>query len=186
MIFEPLPLAGAFLLRGEPVADARGHFVRIFCEAEFARNGLQSRFVQHSVSHNRLRATLRGLHFQEGDHAETKLVRCIRGCIFDVIVDVRAGSPTLGRWYGVELSSANALALYVPPGFAHGFLTLENDSDVLYQITPPYQPGHGRILRWDDPALGIQWPLQPVVISDQDRQASGFRELRPEGSTNDQ
>jgi dTDP-4-dehydrorhamnose 3,5-epimerase len=177
VIFEALPLEGACLLRGEPATDARGHFVCTFCAVEFASHGLQSEFPQQSISHNPLRATLRGLHYQEGALAETKVVRCVRGRIFDVIVDIRRDSFTRGRWHGVELSSVNGLALYIPAGFAHGFITLEDYSDVMYQITPAYQAGHGRTLRWNDPDVGIQWPLQPGLMSDADRQAPFFKTL---------
>jgi dTDP-4-dehydrorhamnose 3,5-epimerase len=177
MIFESLPLAGAWLLSGEPAADARGDFVRVFCEAEFACHGLQLHFPQHSVSHNPRSGTLRGLHYQSGDYAETKLVRCVRGSIFDVIVDIRPGSSTYGRWHAEKLSADNGLALYIPTGFAHGFLTLEDHSDVLYQITPAHQSGHGRALRWDDPDLGIKWPLQPQLLSDADSKAPFFATL---------
>lgn len=174
MIFEALPLQGAFMIRPEPVSDNRGHFARVFCTREFHAKGLHSDFPQHSVSFNKLRGTLRGLHFQVPPHAETKVVSCTRGRIYDVIVDIRKDSPTFGQWQGVELSASNSLALYVPTGFAHGFITLEDASDVHYMITPAHVPGFARAIRWDDPALAITWPLAPLVMSESDRLAQTF------------
>lgn len=171
MIFEPLPLEGVILVRAEPVADARGHFARAFCTREFGLHGLLTQFPQHSVSHNLKRATLRGLHYQQEPYAETKLVRCVRGAVFDVVVDLRPGSPTYARWCGVELSAGTGAAIYIPPGLAHGFMTLEADTDLYYLISPEHQPGVGQSLRWNDPVLAIDWPMEPEVMSDADRMA---------------
>jgi dTDP-4-dehydrorhamnose 3,5-epimerase len=179
MKFEALPLAGARLVRPEPAVDARGSFARSFCVREFGAQGLVTDFPQHSFSHNWQRGTLRGLHYQAAPHAETKLVRCTRGAIFDVIVDLRPGSPTHGRWHGTELTADNQLALYVPAGFAHGFITLADASDVQYMIDREHVPGQGRSLRWNDPDLAIHWPLEPTIMSDADRASASFRNRSP-------
>jgi dTDP-4-dehydrorhamnose 3,5-epimerase len=168
MIFTATPLAGAHLIDLNRVQDERGFFARTFCAAEFAAQGLVAPASQCSVSFNARRGTLRGLHFQLPPHDEEKLVRCTRGAIFDVIVDMRPGSATQRRWLGMELTAANHRSLYIPKGFAHGFLSLEDDTEVFYMISVPYAPGHARGLRWNDPALGIEWPGEPVVISARD------------------
>lgn len=175
MIFEPLSLQGACLIRPEPVADERGYFARSFCATEFAQHGLATSFPQHSLSYNAVRGTLRGLHYQSSPHEEVKVVRCIRGRIFDVIVDLRATSPAYAQWLAFELSAENGLSVYIPAGFAHGFITLADASEVSYLIDREYVPGHGRSLRWDDPKLAIRWPLQPAVMSASDRQAPYLR-----------
>ncbi len=175
MNFEPLALQGACLIRPEPVVDERGYFARNFCTSEFRQHGLATSFAQHSSSFNTARGTLRGLHYLANPYAETKVVRCTRGSIFDVLVDLRADSATYGHWLSFELSADNYLALYIPVGFAHGFITLTDASEVQYLIDKEQVPGHGRALRWDDPDLAIAWPMQPLVISDHDRNASAFR-----------
>jgi dTDP-4-dehydrorhamnose 3,5-epimerase len=152
----------------EPHVDSRGHFARTFCAEEFAAHGLATTIAQTSASRNTVAGTLRGMHIQADPHAETKLVRCVRGAIFDVIVDMRANSPSRLRWHGVRLDAETGAAIYVPAGFAHGFVTLEPDSDVMYQMSTPYAPDAARGLRWDDPALGIDWPCSPTVISARD------------------
>jgi dTDP-4-dehydrorhamnose 3,5-epimerase len=179
MIFTPLSLQGAWLIRDEPARDERGYFARSFCNTEFRQQGLIVEFPQHSVSWTRQRGTLRGLHYQESPHEEIKLVRCTRGSIHDVIVDLRADSPTLGQWLAFELTADNHLSLYIPGGFAHGFITLEPGSEVHYMISREYVPGHGRTVHWNDQDLAINWPLQPVVMSDNDRHAPLFRTLQP-------
>jgi len=166
--FVALPLAGAFLLEPERLEDDRGHFARTFCADAFRERGLNPLVAQSSVSRNSLRGTLRGMHYQAAPHEEAKLVRCTRGAIFDVIVDIRPASPTRLRWFGARLTDANGHALYAPEGFAHGFLTLADDSEVLYQISAPYHPDLQRGFRWDDPAVGIAWPETPRVISARD------------------
>src|SRR5262245_60677259 len=161
MIFQNTPLAGACLLEIEPHCDERGFFARSWCRDEFAAHGLDTRLVQCSISRNRLKGTLRGLHFQAAPHAEAKLVRCTMGAIYDVIVDLRPGSPTLCRHYGAMLTAENHRALYVPEGFAHGFLTLADESEVLYQMSEFYHADSSRGVRWNDSAFGIPWPNAP-------------------------
>jgi dTDP-4-dehydrorhamnose 3,5-epimerase len=168
MIFRPTALDGAWLIELEPNEDRRGFFARSFDAREFEARGLRGTVAQCNVSHNRRRGTLRGLHLQLPPAAETKLVRCTRGAIHDVIVDLRPGSATYLRHYGVELSAANRRQLYVPELFAHGFLTLDDDTEVSYQTGEFYTPGQEAGLRWDDPALGIRWPAAVEVLSDKD------------------
>jgi dTDP-4-dehydrorhamnose 3,5-epimerase len=175
--FEALALAGAWLIHTEPATDARGFFARTYCSRELRQPGLIADYPQHSISFNDARGTLRGLHYQAEPHAETKIVRCTRGAIFDVVVDLRAGSATRGRWLGIELTEANRASLYVPAGFAHGFITLDDASEVLYMIDKEHVPGLGRSLRWDDPDLAIRWPFAPAIMSDNDRQAPLLRSI---------
>jgi dTDP-4-dehydrorhamnose 3,5-epimerase len=169
VIFQALPLAGAFTVELEPVADERGFFARSFCRDAFRARGLAADYPQCSVSFNARRGTLRGMHYQAAPHAEAKLVRCTRGRLYDVIVDLRPESHTCCRWVGVELDAARRNALYVPEGFAHGFLTLEDETEVFYQISHAYVPESARGVRYDDPAFGIRWPAAPSVISERDR-----------------
>ncbi len=169
MDFKTLAIEGLRLI--EPVlhGDDRGFFARVFCAESFAREGLATDFVQRSVSFNSTRGTLRGLHFQRAPHQETKLVRCTSGAVFDVVVDLRKGSPSFGRSQTVVLSADNRAMLYIPAGFAHGYLTLADNSEVAYEITPAFVEGAGAGLAFDDPALGIDWPQTPFVLSDKDR-----------------
>ena len=168
MRFSPTEIAGVILVEAEPRTDERGSFARLHCPEEFAAAGHPFTPAQTSLSRNPRALTLRGMHHQPAPHAETKLVRCVRGRIFDVAVDLRPASPTHRRWAAAELSAENARALLVPEGVAHGFLTLEPDTDVLYQIAPPYSPGHEAGVRWDDPAFAIAWPARPELISPRD------------------
>lgn len=168
MHIEPLALSGLVAVRFPRHTDVRGHFERIYDREAFAAAGLADCSLQCSLSWNPRGGTLRGLHFQREPHAETKLVRCLRGRIFDVAVDIRLGSPTFGRWAAVELSPENGLALYIPHGFAHGFLTLDEGTLVQYQMAEPFVAGAGSGLRWDDPAIGIDWPRSPALIGDKD------------------
>ena len=174
MELRPTPLADAFLVETDVSKDERGSFYRAFCQREFSALGLPGSFVQSSVSRNRLRGTLRGLHFQTAPRPEAKLVRCIRGVVCDVIVDLRRESSTFRRWFSVELSEANALALYIPEGFAHGFQTLEDNADLLYQMTEFYEPGLAGGVNFMDPAFGISWPLEVTAISERDRSLPRF------------
>jgi dTDP-4-dehydrorhamnose 3,5-epimerase len=176
MRFTPTPLAGAFILDIEAHRDDRGFFARSFCRDEMNRMGLESSVVQCSISFNSAPGTLRGMHWQDAPHEEDKLVRCVGGAIFDVIVDIRKGSPTYGKWFGETLTAQNRRALFIPKGFAHGFLTLEPDSEVFYQISTLFVPGYGRGFRWNDPSIGIAWPSAPHVISERDTGYPPFAE----------
>ncbi len=177
MRFARLPIDGLWLIEPEVHRDERGFFARVFCAEAFRREGLESDFVQRSVSFNARRGTLRGLHFQSEPHAETKLVRCTSGAIFDVAVDLRLGSPTFGRCQTLLLSAQNRSMLYIPAGFAHGFQTLADDTEVAYDITPAFVPGCSAGLAHDDPSLGIAWPEPATVISDRDRSLPKLAEL---------
>ncbi len=168
MIFQPSPLPGAFTIEMQRLEDERGFFARSYCAEQFAVRGLSATMPQSSVSFNARRATLRGLHYQAEPHAEDKLVRCTAGSIYDVIVDLRPDSPMHRRWFATELSAENHRSLYVPKGVAHGFITLREDTEVLYMISVPYVPGFDRGIRWNDPAIGIIWPLEPTVVSARD------------------
>jgi dTDP-4-dehydrorhamnose 3,5-epimerase len=169
VLFTPTELSGACVVDLEPRGDARGLFARAFCADEFARHGLVTAFVQMNVSFTAAKGTIRGLHYQIGDAAETKLVRCTRGAIFDVIVDLRPGSPTFGKHIGVELTADNRRAVYVPKMFAHGHQALTDDVELLYQVDAFYQPAAERGIRFDDPALAIVWPEPVTVVSEKDR-----------------
>lgn len=169
MIFRELPLAGAYVIELEPYSDERGHFARAWCRREFEEQGLATEFVQANVSVNFEAGTLRGMHFQASPYREVKLIRCVQGAIYDVIVDVRKDSPTYLKWAGVELSPDSYRMLYVPEDFAHGFQTLEPNSEVNYLVSEFYTPEAACGLRHNDPALGIDWPLPVSRISAQDR-----------------
>jgi dTDP-4-dehydrorhamnose 3,5-epimerase len=174
MIFTESPIPGAFLIDLEKRGDERGFFARVFCEKEFAAHGLVTHYVQVNNSLSATRGTLRGMHYQLPPKAETKLVRCVRGALWDAIVDLRPGSPTFGKSFGTELSAENRRMLYVPKGFAHGFVTLSDATEALYFVDEFYGPEQERIARWNDPRYGIQWPIAPVVLSDKDRDARDF------------
>jgi dTDP-4-dehydrorhamnose 3,5-epimerase len=176
MIFTPAPLAGAFLIELEKRGDARGFFARAFCEREFAEHGLATRFVQANNSLSTKKGTLRGMHYQLPPGAETKLVRCIRGALYDVILDLRPDSPTFGRHYGAELSADNGRMMYAPRGCAHGFITLTDDAEAFYLVDQFYAPDCERGVRWDDPKFAIEWPARPTVISDKD---AAWRDFDP-------
>ncbi|MFJ1309551.1 dTDP-4-dehydrorhamnose 3,5-epimerase [Agrobacterium tumefaciens] len=169
MIFHKTPLDGARVIELEKRGDDRGFFARLFCEKEFAAEGLETRFVQINNSLSSKRGTLRGLHYQLPPSGEVKVVRAIRGALYDVIVDLRAGSPTFGKWFGAELSAENRMMMYVPRGFAHAFITLTDDTEALYLVSDFYAPECERGLRFNDPALGIEWPIEPVEVSEKDR-----------------
>lgn len=170
MRFTETAIPGAWIIDVEPVEDERGFFARTVCRDEFVRHGLNADFVQQSVSFNRRRGIVRGLHYQAPPHEEEKLVRVTAGAVFDVIVDLRAGSPARGRWLGVELTAANRRALYIPKGVAHGFQTLSDGAEVFYQMTVPYRPDAARGMRWDDPAIGVAWPdAAGAILSERDR-----------------
>lgn len=174
IIFKETELAGAFVVEPERFDDERGFFARGWSRAEFAARGLAQAPDECYFSFNRRRGTLRGMHFQAAPHAQVKLVRCTMGAVYDVIIDLRPGSATFGRWVGVELTARNRLMLYVPEGFAHGFLTLEDEAEVFYQVTGDYAPGAARGVRWDDPAFGVRWPVAVEMINERDASYEDF------------
>lgn len=168
MQFQPTPIPGCFVVAPERHADARGHFARTWDGGAFAAHGLNPAIAQCSASFNERRGTLRGMHFQRAPHAEAKLVRCTRGAVFDVCLDLRPDSPTFHRWHGETLTADNGVALYVPEGCAHGFLTLDDATEVFYTITAPYVPAAAGGVRYDDPVFGIAWPAPVRVIHERD------------------
>ena len=170
MIFTETELAGAFTIDLEPHADERGFFARAWCENEFEQHALSTEVVQCSIAYNHAKSTLRGMHYQAAPHAEVKLVRCTRGGVYDVIVDLRPDSPTYLHWIGVELTAENRRTLYVPEGFAHGYQTLADETETYYQVSAFYEPAAQRGVRWDDPAFGIEWPpAERRIIAEKDR-----------------
>jgi len=169
MIFEQLGVAGAFLVKPEPRTDDRGHFARLWCRQEWARHGLSDHIEQINTGFSPRAGTLRGMHYQLPPHEEVKIARCTRGAAFDVVVDLRSGSPTYGRWAGARLTPESGAMLYVPAGCAHGYLTLEDDTELVYTTSAAYAPGAARGLRHDDPRFAIAWPAAVRVISDADR-----------------
>ena len=182
MKFEPTPLEGAFLIELELREDERGFFARSWCREELVAHGLSGELAQCNVSYNRSRGTLRGMHYQAPPHAEAKLVTCTRGRIHDVIVDLRRSAPTFKQWWSAELSADNRRRLYVPEGFAHGFLTLDDDCEVHYQMSTPYRPESARGVRYDDPAFAIAWPFAPTVVGERDLAFDPFDEATCEFS----
>jgi dTDP-4-dehydrorhamnose 3,5-epimerase len=175
MIFIPTHLAGAFVIQVEKITDNRGFFARTFCCKEFEEHGLNPKVVQSNLSYNRYRGTLRGMHFQKEPSAEVKLVRCLAGEIFDVIIDLRPSSETYLGWIGVKLSSANRKMIYVPEGFAHGYQSLTDHSEVFYQVSQFYNPEAEAGVRWDDSVFGIKWPeIETRTISEKDRHWPDF------------
>ena len=170
MKFISTEIAGVWLIVPEPIEDERGSFARLFCRREFETRGLNSELVQCSTSFNRLKGTLRGMHFQAEPHGEEKIVRCTRGAMYDVMADLRRDSPSFRRWSGFELTADNRMMVYVPRGVAHGFLTMSDDTEVFYQMSEFHHPESARGVRWDDPSLAIRWPqVPPALISDGDR-----------------
>lgn len=168
MRFQETSLAGTWLIGAEPARDTRGFFSRTFCLREFAVHGLETRYVQHSTSYSAVRGTIRGLHFQQPPHAEVKVVRCLKGAVWDVIIDLRPQSPTFRRWQCFELSADNGNQIYVPKGFAHGFQTLTDGAEVSYLISEFYVPVAAAGVRYNDPAFDIEWPLPVTAISEKD------------------
>jgi dTDP-4-dehydrorhamnose 3,5-epimerase len=174
MIFTETALKGTYVIDIEKTEDERGFFARSWCRREFEAHGLNSDIAQCDISYNPKRGTLRGMHSQAPPFEEAKLVRCTMGSLYDVIVDLRQASPTFKRHFGVDLTAENRRMIYVPEGFAHGFLTLEDGTEVFYQISQFYSPGHAKGFRWNDPFFAIAWPSEPVVISDRDRSYPDF------------
>jgi dTDP-4-dehydrorhamnose 3,5-epimerase len=177
MRFEPTAVEGAWRVVLEPIEDERGFFARSFCASEFEKRGLNATVAQCNVSFNKLKGTVRGMHYSVPPAAEAKLVRCIRGTIWDVIVDLREDSPSYLQQFSVELSAENRLALYVPVGVGHGFQTLTDDAEVFYQMSVAFQPESQRGVRYDDPAIGIDWPLPITAMSDKDANAPTLRQV---------
>jgi dTDP-4-dehydrorhamnose 3,5-epimerase len=182
MTFTPLALPGATIIDVQRREDSRGFFARIYCEREFEANGLPTGMVQSNMSLTRRAGTLRGMHYQSAPHAEDKLVQCVRGAIWDAIVDIRPESATYCKWTGVELSESNGRMLLVPKGFAHGFITLTGDAVVTYQMSDFYTPAAERGARHDDPAFGIEWPAPVLDMSDKDRSWPDFVRFGPDHS----
>ncbi len=174
MIFTPTPLAGAYLIDLEKKGDDRGFFARAFCETEFNQHELTRHFCQVNNSLSAQKGTLRGMHYQLPPKAETKIVRCIRGALYDMILDLRDGSPTFGQGFGAKLTAENRRMMYVPKGFAHGFLTLVADTEVFYFVDEFYSPEHERCVRYNDPRFELKWPENPILISDRDKNQSDF------------
>ena len=175
MTFEQTAIPGVWLVDLEPHKDSRGFFARTWCAEEAAAHGLNPACVQCSVSFNQRRGTLRGMHWQAEPCAEAKWIRCIRGAVWDVALDLRPESSSYGKWVGAELSADNRRMIYIPAGVAHGFQTLENDTELSYQMSEPYVPGLARGVRWNDPAFGIAWPIVNPVMSDRDRTFEDFK-----------
>jgi dTDP-4-dehydrorhamnose 3,5-epimerase len=173
--FTKAALPGAWLIDIDPIADDRGHFARLFCHDEFAAHGIPAEFVQSSLSFNHRRGTLRGLHFQVAPAAEGKLVRCTRGAVFDVMLDLRADSPTYLQWQGFDLTALHAAAVFIPPGLAHGFQTLADDTEIFYQMTTRHSPDHATGVRWNDAAFGITWPIADPILSPRDANYPDYR-----------
>jgi dTDP-4-dehydrorhamnose 3,5-epimerase len=176
MLITETKLKGAYIVEPERFADERGFFARSWSAREFAERGLDARLVECNLSFNHRRGTLRGMHYQAAPHAQVKMVRCTRGAVYDAIVDLRPASPTFKEWVAVELSAENRLTLYVPEGFAHGFQTLEDKSEVFYQMSEYYAPESARGVRWDDPAFRIRWPEAVSIINERDRTYTDFAE----------
>ena len=174
MIFKETNLKGAYLIELDKLQDERGFFARSYCQREFEEHGLNPRVVQCNVSYNVKKGTMRGMHYQVPPYEEAKLVRCTKGAIYDVIIDLRPDSKTYMKHYGVQLDSENRSMLFVPEGFAHGFLTLEDNTEVFYQMSEFYAPDSARGFRWNDPAFDIEWPIEIKVISERDRTYPDF------------
>jgi len=174
MKFLQTNIPGVFLIDIEPITDERGMFARLWCKEEFKQAGLSTDLSQFSISYNNLRGTLRGMHYQLPPHAETKIIRCTQGAVYDVVLDLRNSSPTYKKWYGCELSSENHRMLYVPEGLAHGFITLVDHTEMLYQISTSYAVQSAQGVRWNDPSFSISWPFLPMVISARDTSYPDF------------
>ena len=177
MIFRKLAIMGTLLIEPEPIKDHRGYFTRTWCRNEFAEQGITRPFDQSSLSHNAKRGTLRGLHFQRAPHEEAKLVSCSAGAAFDVVADLRPSSPTYGTWVGVEISASNNRRVYVPEGCAHGFQSLTDGTDMVYQISGPFHPESAGGIRWDDPDLAVAWPVADPILSERDAALPRLAEL---------
>jgi len=174
MIFNPAGLSGAYIIDMEPITDDRGFFARAWCRDTFEKRGLKTDFVQSNNSFSRSKGTLRGLHYQVSPYQEAKLVRCIKGAIYDVMIDVRPDSETYAQWFGIELNAENRRMIYMPEGIAHGFLTLQDETEILYNITQSYHPECERGIRYNDPSIKIKWPRKIEVVTEKDLQWPDF------------
>ncbi len=174
MRYRELAIAGVFVVEIEAICDERGFFSRTVCSEDFAKHGLPANYCQSSISFNKTRGTLRGMHFQAAPSRENKLVRCTQGAVYDVVLDLREGSKTFGQSLAQELTALNHLALAIPDGCAHGFITLSDNTELLYMMTENHNPDLARGVRWNDPSFGISWPMEPVVISERDRGYGDF------------
>jgi dTDP-4-dehydrorhamnose 3,5-epimerase len=175
MNFYKTSLMGALIIEPEELHDERGFFARTFCQGEFATQGIDPKVVQCNISFNRMRGTLRGMHLQKFPYGEARLIRCTKGAVYDVIIDLRPDSPTFTHWFAIDLSAANHKMVYVPDGCAHGFQTLEDNSEVFYQMSQFYHAESAWGVRWDDPRFGVDWPLAPTTLSKRDRSYPDFR-----------
>lgn len=174
MIFLETELSGSYVIDLERLEDARGFFARSWCQREYAAHGLNPRLVQCNISFNPFKGTLRGMHYQVTPFEEAKLIRCTRGSIYDVVVDLRSNSASFGKYFSIVLTSENRKMLYVPEGFAHGFMTMEDHTEVFYQMSEFYAPEHAKGFRWNDPVFGIRWPGEVKIMSDRDRSYPDF------------
>ena len=177
MKFFDTALAGSYTIELDLLHDDRGFFSRYFCKKSFSAKSLNTNWVQINISMNREVGTLRGLHFQCSPHTDIKIVRCIKGSIWDVIVDLRLGSETFGKWFGCKLSEQNRTMMYIPIGFAHGFVSLEPNSEILYHVSDFYNPNCEKTLIWNDPDVSISWPISPIIISDKDKKGKLLKEF---------
>jgi dTDP-4-dehydrorhamnose 3,5-epimerase len=175
MLFTKTKIHGVFILDPERIEDERGFFARAWSQSEFAEHGIDPRLVQCNLSFNKRKGTLRGMHYQRPPHEETKIVRCTMGAIYDVALDLRPDSPTFKQWAGATLTAENRQMLVIPPGCAHGFLTLADDTEIFYQMSASYASTHAAGVRWNDPAFGIRWPGPVMVIADRDRDYPDFK-----------
>lgn len=175
MIFNETKLNGAFVMEIEKLKDERGFFGRSWCINEMKAHGLNTNIYQANVSFNKVKGTLRGMHYQVAPFQEAKLVRCTRGSIYDVIIDLRKDSPTFKKWIAVELTQDNYKIFYIPKDFAHGFITLEDNTEVSYLMTEIYVPGAGATIRWNDPMFNIEWPLEPIILSEKDKMQPDYK-----------
>jgi len=176
MKFLETPLKGAFIIDLEKREDERGFFARTWCRNEFESHGIYRLPVQSNLSYNKKAGTMRGMHYQASPFQESKLLRCVSGSVYDAIIDLRKDSPTFMQWFGIELNEENGTALFIPEDFAHGFMTLKDNSEIMYQVSAFYTPGSERIIRYNDPSFNIQWPMEATIISEKDKNAPDYKD----------
>jgi len=176
MKFLETPLKGAFIIDLEKREDERGFFARTWCRNEFESHGIYRLPVQSNLSYNKKAGTMRGMHYQASPFQESKLLRCVSGSVYDAIIDLRKDSPTFMQWFGIELNEENGIALFIPEDFAHGFMTLKDNSEIMYQVSAFYTPGSERIVRYNDPSFNIQWPMEATIISEKDKNAPDYKD----------